>query len=546
MRKFFFKVGHQNEEETDTKDAIVDSIKEKIEGTKNFNDAIDEKTSNGINNSDESEIDDYTIAEQSEKNVFFLHFYALSVKRFLVSFRQLKSSLLEIFIRMIFMFSGLILANIDFILIPAPFVLNMNNFPIKNDLYIGYTQNIPDFQNYIDTIDTEIFSVSTIATKQDPNIFNTLSEFEGIVFKDKGGYDKGIHNAGNNVIYDLKIDPNAARKCQVFGFSNGFTRDGAPIQMGNILNSCLKTLLGQKDFNLKFTNHPFPPTAAAKAGAKAGSGSIIAFLFAIAFSMIPTGVASYLVNERENNVKHQQMISGASMVSYWISNYVVDFIRSMIPMGFAIILVFAFNVDLPYIWVHFILFAMAIHPFTYATTFWFKKDNVAQIMTIILNIFLAGFLPIAVLVLQTIPSTRSAAMIIRWFPRIFPSYSVVSAIMQISIRNIIALVSGEDNPPAALSFEVAGGDALFLVIGIFFWWGVTIILEMKILERIFRRNEGVTDASRRTENIHIDSDVNAEEIRCGELNPQNCSVLVNQLRKVYHVNGEPLVAVRNI
>mmetsp|Transcript_11894 Transcript_11894/g.11879 ORF Transcript_11894/g.11879 Transcript_11894/m.11879 type:complete len:263 (+) Transcript_11894:1972-2760(+) len=262
--------------------------------------------------------------------------------------------------------------------------------------------------------------------------------------------------------------------------------------------------------------------------------------------MIPTGVAASIVNERESNVKHQQIISGSSMVSYWLSNYTVDFIRSMIPMTFAIIMVFVFSVDLPFIWVHFFLFALAIHPFTYATTFWFKKESVAQIITIIMNLFLGAFVTTAVLVLQSFESTRSAATYIRWFPKIFPSFSVVNGILQISARNILSIAMGKDSTDAALSFEVAGGDALFLGIDIFLWWGVLIMYETGIFSNIFKRRSNVSEFARRTENAKIDSDVMAEEMRCADVDPRECSVLVNQLRKEFKVNKETLVAVKNI
>ena len=51
---------------------------------------------------------------------------------------------------------------------------------------------------------------------------------------------------------------------------------------------------------------------------------------------------------------------------------------------------------------------------------------------------------------------------------------------------------------------------------------------------------------RRTENIKIDSDVLNEEIRCSDLDPKDCSVLVRGLKKVYAgVGQESVIAVRN-
>ena len=315
--------------------------------------------------------------------------------------------------------------------------------------------------------------------------------------------------------------------------------------MKYILNSCLELILTKK-VDLKMENHPFPLTATVIASIQAQVGSIIAFLFAIALSMIPTGIASYIVNERESKVKHQQLISGASMISYWLSNYLVDFVKSLIPIVFAIAMVFVFSVDLPFIWVHFLIFTIAIHPFTYATTFVFKKDTVAQMITMMMNIFLAGFLPIVILLLQAFKNVRDVGNALRWVPMFSPTYNVVNAIMQINTRKIYALVDGLDKPQHPLSWDIAGGNAVLMIASIFFWWIVIICFEKRVFSKIcFCRRGKLGSASRKTENVKVDNDVQAEERRCDSIDPKNCSVLVNQLRKVYKVNGEPLIAVRD-
>jgi ATP-binding cassette subfamily A (ABC1) protein 3 len=52
-------------------------------------------------------------------------------------------------------------------------------------------------------------------------------------------------------------------------------------------------------------NHPFPLLAGAEKGIQAAKGTFIAFLFSIAFALIPANVVSFIVNERESCVKHQ-------------------------------------------------------------------------------------------------------------------------------------------------------------------------------------------------------------------------------------------------
>ena len=292
--------------------------------------------------------------------------------------------------------------------------------------------------------------------------------------------------------------------------------------------------------------YPFPLTATAVAGAKAGSGSIVAFLFAIAFAMIPASVISQIVGERENNVKHQQIISGASLSSYWISNYAVDFMKSLIPISVAIAFIYVFKVDLPDAWILFLLFTVSIHPFTYATSFLFKNENKAQTYTILFHVFWGGFLSIAILILQTFNSTKDIWNILKWPWKIIPSYSVIFGVLQISTREMITRTSGMSSPDAPLSFNVAGGDALFLGIDFIFWWALVILFESG-LEKISFKKGNRPKESWRNENIKEDDDVVNEANKWDELNPSECSVLVQRLRKVYGgIGSAQVVAVRDI
>jgi ATP-binding cassette subfamily A (ABC1) protein 3 len=517
LEEVFLRVGKDGEEENEDQPNVKEMIKKDVEELEKEMEEqkrqLKENTGSyhSINHTGEIEVDEYSIAERSEEDVFWLHFWALSVKRFLVSFRQFKTSLLEIFIPILLIIAGLGMASISFFSDPPYVNLSITNFPTPNDMFISAFPNVPAEQvTAFKNSKVEDFNIEDGVQIPAGNIMEALTFFENDVFPDKGAYDPKIRNSGNQVIYNVGEDQGT--RCQVVVFANGFGRDTVALQHLDALRSCLN-ILTAADQKMDTRVSPFPLTATATAGAQAGSGSIVAFLFAIALAMIPAGVASSIVSERENNVKHQQIISGANLVSYWLSNYAVDIIRCLIPIIVAIVFVFVFSADLPFIWVHFLLFSIAIQPFTYATTFWFKKENVAQTLTILLHIFLGGFLAIAVLVLQSFESTADFARIVRWFPKIVPSYCVVSAIFQISARNILARASGLDFPSDPLSFDVAGGDAMFLGINIVLWWVMLALYENGIIQRLCRCRSPPPEDIRRTENFRIDNDVEAEELR---------------------------------
>ena len=506
----------------------------------------EEKSYGSINDSsngkDSSEVEDYSIAERYETSVFWEHFYALIVKRLIVSFRQPKTFLLEILIPIILIISGLALANSPFFEDPPFLTLNISDYPSKESYY-SYTDSQEGVEGFNDNLkNVEGWPTTTSLDPSGNDLEAKLTNFESTVFTQNNGYDEDLSNSGNYILHTVD---NTNKEYAFIVFSNTYGRDTLPIYLQYLYQATIRTAADNPNINFSTKVGAYPLTATAIAGAKAGSGSIVAFLFAIAFAMIPAGVASQIVNERETNVKHQQVISGANLSSYWLSNYFVDWIRSMISILVAIIFVYVFGVDLPDAWVLFLLFALAIHPFTYATSFLFNRENIAQTLTILFHVFVGGLFSIAILVLQSFSSTKKIGDVLRWFFKIIPSFSVIFGILQISTREIFARAYGFDNPDAPLSWKVAGGDALFLALDIFFWWLVVFLIESDIFKFCIVGGFDST-ALRRTEGLQIDSDVIAEEMRCSDLEPSECSVLVRGLRKVYKGVGQiPVIAVRN-
>jgi ATP-binding cassette subfamily A (ABC1) protein 3 len=73
-------------------------------------------------------------------------------------------------------------------------------------------------------------------------------------------------------------------------------------------------------------------------------GIIATFIFCIALSFIPASLITFTVKEREDQVKHQHLVSGVSLFSYWLSNYFMDFAKHLMPAIFSILMMLAFDI----------------------------------------------------------------------------------------------------------------------------------------------------------------------------------------------------------
>ena len=73
-------------------------------------------------------------------------------------------------------------------------------------------------------------------------------------------------------------------------------------------------------------------------------------------------MAREVAEERAGSLIHQQIVSGASKAALWMAHYLLDFCRIMMIAVIAIILSYAFQLDLDYLWLPIILFPFACTP----------------------------------------------------------------------------------------------------------------------------------------------------------------------------------------
>ena len=80
-------------------------------------------------------------------------------------------------------------------------------------------------------------------------------------------------------------------------------------------------------------------------------------------------------------------------------------VKAFIPIGVILLMSYISGVWYSGTWVLFMLFPLAVVPFSYTTSFLFSSDTVAQIVTLFLHFFAGGIASLSVYTLQLIPET---------------------------------------------------------------------------------------------------------------------------------------------
>ena len=61
-------------------------------------------------------------------------------------------------------------------------------------------------------------------------------------------------------------------------------------------------------------------------------------------------IISFIIKEREKQLKHMQVISGVSLAAYWLSNIISDIVKTYVPIIIIIILTFVFQLHYDGVW----------------------------------------------------------------------------------------------------------------------------------------------------------------------------------------------------
>ena len=118
-----------------------------------------------------------------------------------------------------------------------------------------------------------------------------------------------------------------------------------------------------------------------------------------------------------------------SLSGYWISNMIFDILLAYVPIGLIIMLTIIFDRCLHDVWVLFMLYPLAIVPYTYAWSFLFDSEINSQIFTLLLHFLSGGLLAVIVYVLQVIPDTMQWGDCLRFICCIVPSFCVTHGIL---------------------------------------------------------------------------------------------------------------------
>lgn len=193
----------------------------------------------------------------------------------------------------------------------------------------------------VNTSSTLKEDVATKAAQSTPNpIFTSSSDplisNENVkIWYNTKGYDSSVSylNVMNNAIMRAKFD-----------YLNELLANAT--QQNQSLNNY--TYTNPADHGIVAFNHPMPFTTQqylAQSETAILLNLFVAICIIFALSFIPASFLVFLLEERENNSKQLQFVSGVKPYIYWVSNFVWDLFNYIVPCILCILIFVIFNVQ---------------------------------------------------------------------------------------------------------------------------------------------------------------------------------------------------------
>lgn len=270
---------------------------------------------------------------------------------------------------------------------------------------------------------------------------------------------------------------NLTKQYKAVIFVNTTSQEAASLPLHFYYQAVMRAALGKPMMNYEVTTTPFPVPYLAKKNLKGTSPYFIVFFVSISFALIPAAMISFIMGEREKNLKHMQLISGMSLAAYWISNMIFDIVKALLPGVITLGFMEAYRLLYPNIWVPFLLYPFAITPFTYVTSFIFDSEIVAQTFTIFLHFVFGGIGPILTFVMRTISSTKFGGDKLDWVLKMVPSFCLTDVVAFQAGKDDFLWIRPDLRKSSDYHITLNGGNLMFLSIHFIFWTIILFLIE---------------------------------------------------------------------
>ncbi|GAQ79509.1 ABC transporter A family [Klebsormidium nitens] len=429
------------------------------------------------------------------RKMFWKHCRALLRKRWLCAVRDVRGCVFQLVIPALFLLLGLTLlllkphpnlpaVHLDFHEFnghilgkqpTAPVPINLT-FPLANEvspwLRSGFPQPVTAPSFVFPRADRLLEkAVAAAGPDEGPALLNMsafLIESRNLTYESRyGAVLFGPRTASGAVGYSI--------------LHNTTAQHAAPLYINLVNDALLKAAHASRDVSIATRNHPLPQSYSQRRQRRDIGAFSASIIVCVAFAFIPASFAVAVVKERETGAKAQQVLSGVSLTSYWVSTALWDGVSYLLPASLALALFALFGVD-EFIGAESLLptallllaYGPAVAALTYCLTFAFTHHAAAQNAVLLVHLFTGLLLSLASFIMSLIKNTRHTSHTLKAFFRLFPGFCLADGLSSLALRQ---QGLDPDLPSSALAWDVSGANIVYLLVEAAVYFSVALLLD---------------------------------------------------------------------
>ncbi|MCQ2820528.1 MAG: ABC transporter permease, partial [archaeon] len=317
----------------------------------------------------------------------------------------------------------------------------------------------------------------------------------------------------------------------------------------------------KKSLKIDYYHHALPLMAEVMDKIAEAKNSMLAMFASIAFSLIPANFVTLIVKERLNNSKHLMKVSGITLTSYWLSNYIFEIIKYYFEGGIIMILIIIFNYMPRYFYLIYLLYGPAMVSFTYMVSFLFESESGAQNGLILINLLFGSLATTVCLALRQVDSLTNIGKGMAWGFRLIPSFCLGHGFSMLLNRNTFLYTEVDMSeilkvtPIWIIKMKWVGADLVYLAVE-----GVLCILILALIEKCSYRmsvpprekltssetNDSMVqkeidraqDKLQQDEVAKLNNETEAINVKTDEDEVKDYAVRVQNIKKTYRKSGQ--------
>ena len=180
--------------------------------------------------------------------------------------------------------------------------------------------------------------------------------------------------------------------------------------------------LEKPNLEIEVINEPLPYTNLEKKDSKQRNSTILLVFISICFTLIPANFVTIIIREKENNSKHLQIISGISLMSYWVNNFIFELAKYYIIGAICLVILKLFGFYEDYLVILYILYGPPMVAFTYIIGSLVNNEGTGQVLVILINLLFGSIGGTAVFIMRMYQKLMDTAILLAKIFRIIPSF----------------------------------------------------------------------------------------------------------------------------